>query len=79
MTFGSWVYALMFGVTEPGSLWHSAGVAPIFIWELSLGLWMAIKGFRASAVAELYADPSASPDADSSVAPSAIVAKAGAA
>lgn len=79
VTFGSWVYALMLGVTEPGSLWHSAGVAPIFIWELSLGLWMTIKGFRASAVAELYADPSASADADSSVAPSAIAAKAGAA
>ena len=49
VTFGSWVYAQILGFSEPGSVWHTAGVAPIFIWELSLGLWMTVKGFNRSA------------------------------
>jgi len=40
---------LMFGVTERGSVWEAIAVAPIFLWELSLGLWMTFKGFRADA------------------------------
>jgi hypothetical protein len=53
-TFGSSVIASMLGVAEAGSLWQSIGVAPIFVWELALGLWMAFKGFRAPAVVALY-------------------------
>jgi uncharacterized membrane protein (Fun14 family) len=31
------------------TIWAGIAVAPIFFWELSLGLWMAIKGFNRSA------------------------------
>lgn len=54
VTFGSWVIGNILGVAEAGTPWQAIGVAPIFVWELALGLWMAIKGFRAPAVAELY-------------------------
>ena len=39
----------MFGVNTPMSAWSGIATAPIFIWELSVGLWMAIKGFDRSA------------------------------
>lgn len=35
------------GVIEPGSIWF-ATVLPIATWELSVGIWMAFKGFRPS-------------------------------
>jgi hypothetical protein len=47
--FTSWIIGYALGVTEPGTAWHGIGVAPIFIWELSLGLWMTFKGFRKDA------------------------------
>jgi uncharacterized membrane protein (Fun14 family) len=47
--FTSWIVGYVLGVTEPGSAWHAIGVAPIFVWELSLGLWMTFKGFRKDA------------------------------
>ncbi len=47
--FASWVIGYVLGVTEADSAWHAIGVAPIFIWELSLGLWMTFKGFRKEA------------------------------
>ncbi|MFV2073790.1 MAG: DUF4386 domain-containing protein [Thermoanaerobaculales bacterium] len=40
---------MMFGVNNPVSLWAVIATAPIFLWELSLGLWMAFKGFNRSA------------------------------
>ncbi|MFN8519427.1 MAG: DUF4386 domain-containing protein [Chloroflexota bacterium] len=45
----SWVIGYVLGVTEDGTAWHAIGVAPIFIWELAVGLWMTLKGFRADA------------------------------
>ena len=47
--FTSWIIGYVLGVAEPGTAWHGIGVAPIFIWELSLGLWMTFKGFRKDA------------------------------
>ncbi len=47
--FTSWIIGYVLGVAEPGTAWHAIGVAPIFIWELSLGLWMTFKGFRKDA------------------------------
>ncbi|MCW2779627.1 MAG: hypothetical protein JWR35_76 [Marmoricola sp.] len=41
--------ATIFGLTEHGSAWWVLA-APIFVWELSLGLYLAIKGFRPSPV-----------------------------
>jgi len=40
---------LLLGVTERGSVWEAIAVAPIFFWELSLGLWMTFKGFKPDA------------------------------
>lgn len=48
-TFGSFVVGHILGFTRPGTVWHVAGVAPIFVWELALGLWMAFRGFNRSA------------------------------
>ncbi|MCW2757521.1 MAG: hypothetical protein JWO46_1267 [Nocardioidaceae bacterium] len=42
-------FATMFGLTEHGSAWWALA-APIFVWELSLGLYMAIKGFKPVAI-----------------------------
>jgi hypothetical protein len=47
--FTSWIIGFVLGATEAGTAWHGIGVAPIFIWELSLGLWMTFKGFRKDA------------------------------
>jgi hypothetical protein len=30
---------------------------PIFVWELSLGLWLAIKGFKPSPITAGLAEP----------------------
>lgn len=80
VTFGSWVIGYILGVTEAGSAWHSIGVAPIFFWELSLGLWMTVKGFRRSAVAALYAGADTDDQHHGAVSvPAAVATKAGAA
>jgi hypothetical protein len=39
----------MFGVNDAVSLWSGVALLPIFLWELSLGLWMTFKGFQRSA------------------------------
>lgn len=39
----------LFGINETASLWTGIATIPIFFWELSLGLLMAIKGFSPSA------------------------------
>ena len=51
---------ILFGVFEPMSALGSLMVVPEFVWELSLGIWLIVKGFNASAVASL----STSPDED---------------
>jgi hypothetical protein len=80
VTFGSWVIGYILGVTEGGTAWHSVGVAPIFFWELALGLWMTFRGFRAPAVAALYADSTIHGKPGAAVtAQTGIAAKAGAA
>jgi hypothetical protein len=47
--FASWIVGYILGITDGGSAWHAIAVAPIFFWELSLGLWMTFKGFRKEA------------------------------
>jgi len=47
------VIAIFFGAYGLGTVWHGIASAPIFVWELSLGLWMVVKGFRPAAVAGL--------------------------
>jgi Domain of unknown function (DUF4386) len=48
---------ILFGVFEPGSALGGLMVVPEFIWELSLGIWLIVKGFNPSAVASLSTDP----------------------
>lgn len=45
----------MLGVNELGSAWTGIATAPIFVWELSVGLWMTFKGFRPAARAAIAA------------------------
>jgi hypothetical protein len=40
--------ATIAGFTEQGSIWFAPGGALIFIWELSLGLYLVAKGFKPS-------------------------------
>jgi hypothetical protein len=44
------VIGIILGVTQPGHAWQSIGGAPMFVWELALGLWMTFKGFRPSPI-----------------------------
>ena len=40
------VIGQILGINEKISVWSLIALLPIFLWELSLGLYMAIKGFR---------------------------------
>jgi hypothetical protein len=40
--------AVVFGLTEQGSVWFAPGGVLIFIWELSIGIYMTVKGFKPS-------------------------------
>jgi hypothetical protein len=48
--------AVLFGVIEPDSALKSLTVAPEFVWELSLGIYLTVKGFKASGIERLQAD-----------------------
>jgi hypothetical protein len=48
---------ILFGVFEPGSVLGGLMVAPEFLWELSLGVWLIVKGFNPAAVASLSTNP----------------------
>ena len=78
--FTSWIIGYVLGITERDTAWMAIGVAPIFIWELALGLWMTFKGFDRNApiVAAAIADENG-PSTSATVAPSAVAmaAKAG--
>lgn len=70
----------LFGINEQVSTWSLIALAPIFLWEFSLGIWLVVKGFRPAAVAALLANERAADDS-AGAAPTAAVAatKAGAA
>jgi hypothetical protein len=72
------VFGQLFGINEQVSLWSGIAVLPIFLWELSLGLYLVIKGFRPSAMAALAAQSTATHPA-AAPASMAAAAKAGAA
>jgi len=40
--------ATILGLTEQGSIWYAPGGALIFVWELSLGVYLVVKGFKPS-------------------------------
>jgi hypothetical protein len=45
--------AVLFGVIEAGGGWQVIATIPEFFWELSLGIWLIVKGFNRSALASL--------------------------
>jgi hypothetical protein len=49
--------AVMFGLYEQLSVWSFIATVPEFLWELSLGIWLIVKGFNLSALASESADP----------------------
>jgi Domain of unknown function (DUF4386) len=48
---------ILFGVFEPMSVLGGIMVVPEFIWELSFGIWLIVKGFNPSALASLSTNP----------------------
>ena len=42
--------ATLLGVNEQVSVWSGIATAPIFVWELSLGVWLVVKGFTPSPI-----------------------------
>ena len=49
----------LFGVNDPMSVWTGIATIPIFIWELSIGLYMTFRGFRPNA--QLLREPPPDP------------------
>jgi len=47
--------ATLLGFNEQVSVWSVIATAPIFAWELSLGIWLIVKGFNPNA--EILSDP----------------------
>ena len=41
--------ATLLGVNDDSTVWSLIALAPIFVWELSLGVWLIVKGFNPSA------------------------------
>jgi hypothetical protein len=48
--------AALLGVIEPDSALKNLTAGPEFVWELSLGIYLMVKGFKPSGVARLQAD-----------------------
>ena len=42
--------AVLFGVFEAGSAWQAIATIPEFFWELSLGIYLIVKGFKPSPI-----------------------------
>jgi hypothetical protein len=40
--------AVLFGLYEQISVWGSILAVPVFAWEMSLAIWMIVKGFKPS-------------------------------
>jgi hypothetical protein len=51
--------ATLFGLTEQVSVVSALALPGIFFWELSLGVWLVVKGFRPGPLAALLREPSA--------------------
>jgi hypothetical protein len=49
--------AVLFGVIEAGGGWQVIATIPEFFWELSLGIWLIVKGFNPTALASLSTTP----------------------
>ena len=47
----------MFGINDAQSAWTGLATIPIFLWELSVGVWMTFKGFNPPATILAEPDP----------------------
>ena len=56
--------AALLGVIEPDSALKNLAAGPEFVWELSLGIYLMVKGFKSSGVERLQADRRAVPTRD---------------
>jgi hypothetical protein len=61
--------AALLGVIEPDSALKNLTAAPEFVWELSLGIYLTVKGFKASGIRRLGLDHPAVPAADAVLTP----------
>lgn len=52
---------VLFGVIEPGGTVQSLATVPEFVWELSLGIYLTVKGFRGAPVTGTARGPVAQP------------------
>jgi hypothetical protein len=75
------VIGQILGINEKISVWSLIALLPIFLWELSLGLWMTFKGFRKEAPLMVEAAEAESPHGSAPAVPSpiAVATTAGAA
>ena len=67
----------MFGLLDETSVFAAIALAPIFFWELSVGVWLTFKGFNPSA--PILADPTTTVEAAPNPRSAAAVGGAGAA
>ena len=42
--------AAILGLIEPGGTWQKLSAAPEFVWELGLGIYLIVKGFKTPGV-----------------------------
>ncbi len=47
--------AVLFGLFAAGSMWQAIATIPEFLWELSLGIYLVVKGFKPSPITAAYA------------------------
>ena len=64
--------AVLFGLYEQVSALGMIAAVPVFVWEMSLAVWLIVKGFRPSAFASLGAR-----QAEGTEGPPALAAAAG--
>jgi len=55
--------ATLFGLIEQVSVWSGLAALPVALWELSLGLWLVVKGFRPSPLIPTGAPGAGAPEA----------------
>jgi Domain of unknown function (DUF4386) len=75
----AFVIGTILGVTGPGTIFQGIAVAPFFIWELVLGLWLTFKGFNESSPLAIEERARTAQGSASSFSTAATAAKAGAA
>jgi Domain of unknown function (DUF4386) len=57
--------ATLFRSNDPVTVLAAIGTAPIFLWELSLGVWLVVKGFKPSPITtDMVAGPTLSAHRD---------------